>query len=523
MGADFMSNRKKLGQYFTPQGEAEWLARWAIRNPRDRILEPSVGDGALLASAIQRVNELERGRIASITGCDIDPNVISKLRSQVDVSVELIEANFLELDPSIIDPVEVVIANPPFTRNHEIPPEFRKALKQRYPVKGAAGLWVYFILHACNFLKPGGRIAVLVPGAATFAEYALELVSQLKLVFTEVELHELKKKPSWIGGADERGVVLLADGFRNVTAANFANVPAAPYVFSSTLHSHPEVFTKLNAASKPLSSYAELSIGAVTGCNRVFLLNQSEVETWSLSESDLVPIVTRSRHVRGLATSRDDLAALANEGQKTWLLRPDDLGEKHNGIRRRLSLINARDRRNVVWLNKRKPWWKVDLGGASDAVFTYMNDVGPRLSLLEDGLTCTNTLHKVKFRDGFTYAEKMAIALSMLTSFGQLAAEGIGRGYGGGLMKFELREAKIIPILPISSVNDIYIFSDIDELLAKRKLDEARDLADEVMLPDLLGSRWRKYANDLRNLLQLVRSSRRNGNAKIFRYEDENR
>ena len=42
------SRRKQLGQYFTPPEVARSLVRWAVENPRARLLDPSCGDGRFL-------------------------------------------------------------------------------------------------------------------------------------------------------------------------------------------------------------------------------------------------------------------------------------------------------------------------------------------------------------------------------------------------------------------------------------------------------------------------------------------
>ena len=46
------SEQNKLrGGYYTPTPISEFLAKWAIRNPSDRILEPSCGDGNILTES----------------------------------------------------------------------------------------------------------------------------------------------------------------------------------------------------------------------------------------------------------------------------------------------------------------------------------------------------------------------------------------------------------------------------------------------------------------------------------------
>ena len=51
-------SNKLRGGYYTPSPIAEWLCRWAIRTPTDRVLEPSCGDGAILVQAGKRLADL---------------------------------------------------------------------------------------------------------------------------------------------------------------------------------------------------------------------------------------------------------------------------------------------------------------------------------------------------------------------------------------------------------------------------------------------------------------------------------
>ena len=49
---------KLRGGYYTSSEVADWLCAWAIRSSKDRVLEPSCGDGAFLAAAAKRYAEL---------------------------------------------------------------------------------------------------------------------------------------------------------------------------------------------------------------------------------------------------------------------------------------------------------------------------------------------------------------------------------------------------------------------------------------------------------------------------------
>lgn len=52
------SPAKVLGAVYTPPRVAAALARWAIRSPSDRALDPSCGEGVFLSAARTRLAEL---------------------------------------------------------------------------------------------------------------------------------------------------------------------------------------------------------------------------------------------------------------------------------------------------------------------------------------------------------------------------------------------------------------------------------------------------------------------------------
>ncbi|MHA7968091.1 Eco57I restriction-modification methylase domain-containing protein [Rhizobium sp. CAU 1783] len=503
--------RKRLGQYFTPEAEAAWLCEWAIREPHERVLEPSVGEGALVKAAMARIDDLGGASSEAICGYDIDGTVISTLQQSLDPPLPgLFKHDFLKLKPASLGPFDVVLANPPFTRNHQIAEGLRRELKQTFPIRGAAGLWVYFLLHAQSFLRPGGRLAFIVPGAATFTDYAADLVGQLRLNFRDVQLKEMRSKPDWTGAADERGVFLLADGYQINSSITVApkRSPQRSRAF--------DALDTLKLNSRPLSEYGRLSIGAVTGANKTFLLTRAEVEEFGIPPDALLPIVSRAKQVRGLQIHKEDLEELAAVGHKTWLLYPAELGPKDGPVRRRLATISPSVRRNTVWLNKRKPWWRVGIEGSCDAVFTYMNDLGPNISLVESGIFCTNTLHKIQFKTDISCIQRKIISLSMITTFAQLAAEAIGRGYGGGVLKFELKDARRFPILLPPSSIDESSFDLVDRALKYNRFDEARELADELLMPSIIGEGWRTSIVPLRKMLSEARASRRAGAARAL-------
>lgn len=499
---------KGLSAYYTPATLADTLAQWLVRTGDERVLEPSVGEGALVDAAWRQAQRVRKYPSLRFTVCDINPLVIETIGPRLGTSSEARAIDFLQLDPASTGLFDGVLTNPPFTRNHHLEPQRRAILRKRFGTVGAAGLWVHFLFHAVEFLRQGGRLAAVIPASALFSDYGRAGLRRLSERFAQIEIREIVDRPLWVNGADERGALLLADGF----GQGSSDLPtptrwSAEGMPAGLLPIFNGAYDRLANQCVALGTIATLSIGAVTGCNSVFLLDEPQRLGLKIKRSDVLPIVSRARQIKGLTVDNARLLALARKGEKTWLLAPARLGEKGSGIRRQLAKVSPRRRTSTVWFTKRTPWWDVDAGTPSDAIFTYMNDWGPRLVLADAGVRCTNTLHCVRFVGGSTIAQRQTASLSLLTTFGQLAAERIGRSYGGGLLKFELKDARGFPILPVQEGVQA-AFALADSALVAGDVAEATRIADEALLAPLSAD-WETIVGQLREEIHARRELRR--------------
>ena len=501
---------KELGAYYTPATIADMLADWVVRTGHERLLEPSVGGASLIDACIgaaARKGHQRHGRLRFLA-CDIDRRAIKKLQTTERPGLELRLVDFLQLDPASTGKFTGIIANPPFTRNHAIEPARRAALRERFGIRGAAGLWVHFLLHALEFVAPAGRMAFVVPSAALFTRYGREAIERACAAFAHVEIRKFVDKPIWTNGAEERGALVLCEGF----GGSCEVPPTGEWLSTGDRHQvapDSQAFAIVWRRTVPLCDLASLSIGAVTGCNSIFLLTDGEREQLNIQKNDLRPIISRARQVRGLSIGEEDLRSLDRLTARTWLLSPASLNQRETGVRRRLAQISAKQRKETVWFGKRSPWWRVDVGVKPDAVFTYMNDLGPRLTLVEGDIWCTNTLHAIHFHDSTDSNSRMAAALSMISTFGALAAERLGRVYGGGLLKFELMDARRMPILLCDTeLRDA--FRKANEALIGGDVEGARLIADEALLAPVVEN-WRDNAAEMGEELQRMRQIRRGG------------
>ena len=268
--------------------------------------------------------------------------------------VTLLNADFLELAPTAIRPVDAVLANPPFTRNHRLPVLTRRRLKERMEfreiVTGASGLWVYFMLASLQFLKLGGRFAFIAPRTIEFADYATPLLGALKARFQNVTLMSVEGSVNWEGAAEERAVLVLAAGFGmgpapDIRIQRLSLTTGETNAASGSMKRH----TLLPATL--LGSLADLKIGVVTGANAAFVLNEAQAKANNLPRSALIPILSRARHVQGLEISTRDARSMAKEGERTLLFLPKSIGSKNSSVGRYIKYIADSQTRKICWFS----------------------------------------------------------------------------------------------------------------------------------------------------------------------------
>ncbi|WP_179991642.1 Eco57I restriction-modification methylase domain-containing protein [Acinetobacter sp. YH16058] len=149
---------KALQQHFTNASDLNNLMASLLgRVDNQIVLEPSIGEGALLKNLI--------GNPKEVIGYDVDslPFEKSKKFNTNNIKVTFNHVSFIDdfLEKPITSVYDSVIANPPYGLNFSI--EYRKKLKEKLPefyVKESYGLFLYMSLKQ---LKEGGRYVFLIP------------------------------------------------------------------------------------------------------------------------------------------------------------------------------------------------------------------------------------------------------------------------------------------------------------------------------------------------------------------------
>ena len=112
-------------------------------------------------------------------------------------------------------PLDAVIGNPPFIRYQTFPEPFRSRAMM---IMGQLGLtpnkltniWVPFVVAAAASLRPGGRLAMVLPAELLQVTYAAQLRSFLNDRFSRIDIVACNEL--FFENAEQEVVLLLAEG-----------------------------------------------------------------------------------------------------------------------------------------------------------------------------------------------------------------------------------------------------------------------------------------------------------------------
>ncbi len=172
--------RKRLGQVFTPDEVARTLVQWVVRRKTDRLLDPSCGDGRFLAYH------------APSTGIELDPRNAALAQERVP-GASIYLADFFRWASTATCRFEAAAGNPPFIRYQHFAGETRElalelAHKLGVNISGLASSWAAFLVVTAGLLKPGGRMAFVVPAEIGHAPYASPVLGYLCSRFQQVRI-----------------------------------------------------------------------------------------------------------------------------------------------------------------------------------------------------------------------------------------------------------------------------------------------------------------------------------------------
>jgi hypothetical protein len=451
-------SQKRSGAFFTPDDVARALASWAVRGPGDRLLDPSCGDGQFLA--------LHRNSVG------IEQNPRSAHDAVARAPWALVhEGNFFVWAAETPERFECAAGNPPFIRYQIFKGEMRRRALELCSRLGAdfsglASSWAPFLVATAGLLKPGGRMAFVVPAEIGHAPYAAPLLEYLVANFSRVQVIAVREKlfpdlseDCWLlvaegqGGRAEAIELTVMDRFVPGKAPPRATVRVdleewrkvwsrrlRPYLLPADVRA---AYARASAdpASARFGDFASVGIGYVSGDNDFFHLRASEAKRLGIPGRFLHPSLRNSRAMPKGAITKSVVEDWHKRDDQMLLLRLMRGQELPASVRRYLESSAGREASQGYKCRNRNPWYAVPDVQVPDFMMSYMSGRSATLVRNAAGVTCTNSVHSVRIRDA-------ALAARFLPRwsdpFVRLSCELEGHALGGGMLKLEPREASRI-------------------------------------------------------------------------------
>lgn len=130
------------------------------------------------------------------------------------MSARLLRTDFFEAIPSEVGLVDVIVGNPPFVRYQQFAGENRERALARARQAGVqlsalTSSWAPFLVYAVEFLRLGGRLAVVAPAEIAHAGYARPVIRHLCNSFRRISILAFDKRV--FADLSEDTVLLLAE------------------------------------------------------------------------------------------------------------------------------------------------------------------------------------------------------------------------------------------------------------------------------------------------------------------------
>lgn len=475
------TEQKLRGGYYTPSDLATFLVRWVKHVDPVEVLEPSCGDGVFFKPVAELIPS------AHLSGFEVDP-VEMKKANEVAYQVGLGEfdihnGDFLGWAVEALRKrqaqFDAVLGNPPFIRYQYLPSLFQERAESIFAELGCkftkhTNAWVPFVLASFALLRPGGRLAMVVPAEIIHVMHAQSLRSYLgenasRLVVIDPE--EL-----WFPGTLQGAVLLLAEkkahngehaeglGIYPVRGRDFLKLDPEQVFRSPKSINGKTVEGKwtralLSPSTRSLldglidsgeirrfDDVAEVDVGIVTGANKFFLVEDDTVEEFGLQQW-AHPMFGRSEHCPGVVYDERQHRANASKGNPTNFIWFQDRGVEKSRSGKRYIEQGEKDSLHTRYKCRiRSPWYSVPSVYATEIGMLKRSHDTPRLILNQLRAYTTDTAYRVRSKEGT--AEQLVYGfINALTA---LSAELEGRHYGGGVLELVPSEIERL-LVPIPS------------------------------------------------------------------------
>jgi type I restriction-modification system DNA methylase subunit len=513
--------RHRLGQYYTPPPIVELITEMCIKSPNDKVLDPACGSGGFLVKAYHKLKDLKRKEnpfvdenrlheeiLSQLYGVDINPfpatlssiNLAIRNLKVPSRHINIVVSDFFKVKPStgIIPQVDVVVTNPPYTRQEEM--EYKEQIREealtyldgsKIQLDARAGIYAYFFIHSAKFLKEHGMMGQITSDTWLDVGYGEDLknffLDHFKIhaiIWYDVRAFEkalvgtcitILEKEDESKEERENNLVKFVrikkampteeivrrietakenyeDEYIGITVKKqkelepeekWGRFLRAPTIYYKILH-HPKV-TKLG-------KIAHIRRGITSGANEFFYLDREKIKSWSIEEDYLRPIVISPREMK-IEINPSDIdywvlfvhkpkEELSGTNVLKYIQWGEEVETRIKGGTRGGSVIKGFH--NLSTVKSRKLWY--DVGIREPAPILRSRRIWERcVYFLNKAYALANdSLYEIHPFDRNNVKVLAGILNSSIIAF---ISELEGRFYGGGVLELEIYETKNMTVI----------------------------------------------------------------------------
>jgi adenine-specific DNA-methyltransferase len=518
------TQQKLRGGYYTPVQIADFLTSWAIQSKDNRILEPSCGDGIFLESAYMRLKDLgasNRKALSNIHAVELNRIEYQKTKERMK---ELVNGDIDNLEIKNDDFFSIflkglrnekfdsIIGNPPFIRYQNFDEKIRERALEILKDAGLeasklTNIWMPFLVASSLMLTKYGRLAMIVPAELLQVKYAAKLRLFLSEFYSSIIIITFKK----LVFPDIQQEIVLFLGEKNngthginiIELDDTAQLEKCLHQLDKKIELKPInhntdkwiqyfltneeilLIRKLrnNGRLTTFGNLAEVDVGVVTGRNEFFVIDDETMIKYSLA-SNVIPIVSRTVQIQGVVFKKTDWEKNRKDGHNCHLFYPHS--KKFESLNKNTQLYVKEGEKNEFHTGYkcriRNPWYIVPTVWSPHAFLYRQINGNPRLVLNESDATVTDTIHRVRLKDG---TDGKSLVTCFHNSLTFAFAEILGRSYGGGVLELEPNEAEELPIPYLKCEKETLHI--IDNLVrSKKPIENVLDVTDRLLLKNYL-------------------------------------
>jgi len=527
------SATKLRGGYYTPPEIAKFLLRWVLTASPKTLLEPSCGNGTFF----HVLTELDYSSLESVVGFEIEPYEARKSEIEAaalkNLDCKITNGDFLgwALSQFQIAPLfDAIVGNPPFVRYQYLDKKTQAITQAIYKhlrlnVTKHANAWVAFVVASLALLNRGGRFAMVIPSELIHILYAEPLRAYLAQTCSRILIFDPQEL--WFENTLQGAILLLAEKKETVESKSYG-VSIIQTRDKSFLSQNPENFfqqakyangetvqgkwtlaflsdnerrilkdTQANVHVHSFDSIADVAVGIVTGANKFFLVPDTIVRQYDLSEW-AHPMFGRSDHVPGIIYDKTAVERNRQLGLPTnfiWFPK-DVITVLPAKVQEYIQFGESQGLHTRYKCRIRTPWYSVpSVYSTSVGMLKRCHDF-PRLIFNKVEAFTTDTAYRIKLKS----FDSASLVYSYINSLTALTAELEGRHYGGGVLELVPSEIRRL-LIPIKHVSEKEVYqldnlfrctSSSEDILAQQDKTLLMGIGFSKQTTDELGHAWLK-------------------------------